>query len=59
MAGQTRIESGVVISEIEIVMCGESCNHWRWMELHDENKKAIETESVYNRDKHGNDKKLI
>ena len=49
----------MVIAEIGIVMCGENYNHWRWMEMHDGNKKAIEMASVYNGDKHGNDKRLI
>jgi hypothetical protein len=35
------IGSGVVIAEIEIVMCGGSCNRWRWMGMHDGVTKKI------------------
>ena len=40
------IGSGVVIAKIEIVLCGGSCNRWRWIEMDDGAKKDIKSESV-------------
>jgi len=36
----------VIIAEIEIVLCGGSCNRWRWIEMDDGAKKDIKSESV-------------